>query len=136
MVLLTVTRSPSKAGMRALRSADAMQPPVGVPANGGPLMFALVTRPDGAKVMTTLATPEGSPSFLQPEAAVAAVVSAAAAAARSNGPAGSPLSTGGGGAGAGSFGSSFGAVAAGSGLVSAGALAGCCAAAGGAVASL
>src|SRR5258706_367543 len=65
--------------MWALRSALAMQPPVGVPAKGGPLTLALVTRPDGANVMTTLATPDGSPSFLQPEAAAAPAVSAAAA---------------------------------------------------------
>src|SRR4051812_14346374 len=40
--------------------------------------------------MTTLATPEGSPSLRQAEAWAAPAVSAAAAAARSNGPAGSP----------------------------------------------
>src|SRR5437868_4799200 len=56
-----------------------MQPPVAVPAKGGPLTLALVTRPDGANVMTTLATPEGSPSFLQAEAWAAPAVRAALA---------------------------------------------------------
>src|SRR5688572_2716122 len=88
-VLLTVTRSTSKAGIRVLRSAAAMQPPVGVPAKGGPLMLAVVTRPDGANVTTTLATPEGSPSLRQAEACPALAVSAAVAAALSKGPAGS-----------------------------------------------
>src|SRR6476659_6551799 len=90
MVFDTVTRSPSKAGTRALRRAAAMQPPVGVPAKGGPEMLALVTRPEGANVMTTLATPEGSPSLRQAEACAALLLRAAAAAARSKGPAGSP----------------------------------------------
>src|SRR5688500_14942023 len=98
-VLDTVTRSPSKGGTRALRNAAAMQPPVAVPANGGPPMLALVTRPDGANVTTTLATPEGSPSLRQEEACAAPLFSAAAARARSKGPEGS---SGGAGAGEGS----------------------------------
>src|SRR4051812_14644448 len=85
-----------------------MQPPVAVPANGGPLTLALVTRPDGANVMTTLATPEGSPSFLQAAAWAAPAVRAAAAAARSKGPAGSVGPAGAElGFGSLSFGSSF-----------------------------
>ena len=84
-----------------------MQPPVAVPANGGPPRLALVTRPEGANVMTTLAVPEGSPSLRQVDAALAADVREAAAAARSNGPAGSEGSLG--------FGSSFGVGRAGSG---------------------
>src|SRR5688572_6233934 len=112
----TVTRSPSKAGTRALRSAAAMQPPVGVPAKGGPLMFALVTRPDGANVTTTLATPEGSPSLRQAEACAALEVNATAAAERSKGPDGSAAGSR---AGVGSgFGSSFATGAAGSGFAS------------------
>jgi hypothetical protein len=47
---------------------DAMQPPVSVAANGGPPMFALVTRPVGEYVMVTTATPLGSPGFRQDEA--------------------------------------------------------------------
>src|SRR5258705_3248734 len=85
IVLLTVTRSPAKGGTRALSRAAAMQPPVAVPANGGPLTFALVTRPDGANVMTTLATPVGSPSLRHDDANAALVLRAAAAAARSKG---------------------------------------------------
>lgn len=71
-----------------------MQPPVAVPAKGGPLMLALVTRPEGAKVTVTLAVPDGSPDFLQVEACEAADESAEAAAARSNGPTG-PVGFGG-----------------------------------------
>ena len=71
-VLLTVMCSPENAGTFAPRIADAMQPPVCVPAKGGPLMLALVTRPDGAKVTTTVAVPGGSPSFRQLDAAPAA----------------------------------------------------------------
>ena len=67
-VFLTVTMSPSNAGTRARRSVAAMQPPVGVPANGGPAMVALVTRPDGENVMVTAATPLGSPGLRQLEA--------------------------------------------------------------------
>src|SRR5688500_19047262 len=88
-VLLTVTRSPSKAGIRVLRSVEAMQPPVGVPAKGGPLILALVTRPEGANVTTTLATPDGSPSLRQAEACPALAVSGCVAAGLSKGPAGS-----------------------------------------------
>jgi hypothetical protein len=114
-----------------------MQPPVGVPAKGGPLMLALVTRPEGAKVMTTLAVPEGSPSLRHEEAWEALAVSAAVAAAGSKSPAG-PLGVGGSGSrglgstfptvgsasalGAGAWGSLLGAsVAFGSGFVSDGA---------------
>lgn len=71
-----------------------MQPPVAVPAKGGPLMLALVTRPDGANVTVTLAVPDGSPDFLHDEACEAADESAEAAAARSNGPTG-PVGFGG-----------------------------------------
>src|SRR5688500_13906720 len=88
-VLLTVTRSPSKGGIFAFRSVAAIQPPVGVPAKGGPLILALVTRPEGANVMTTLATPDGSPSLRHEEAWAALALRAAEAAARSKGPAGS-----------------------------------------------
>ena len=45
-----------------------MQPPVGVPANGGPEIVAVVTLPDGENVMVTAATPVGSPGLRQPEA--------------------------------------------------------------------
>lgn len=82
-VLLTVTLSPSNSGTRARRKAAAMQPPVGVPAKGGPLTLALVTRPEGAKVMTTVAVPEGSSPLRQLEAWLACVVSALIAACRS-----------------------------------------------------
>src|SRR5689334_7910136 len=83
MVLPTVTISPSKAGIFARRKVLAMQPPVAVPANGGPLSLAAVTRPEGANVTVTLATPEGSPSLRHAEACAAALASALAAAARS-----------------------------------------------------
>src|SRR5882724_8008741 len=62
----------------------AMQPPVAVPANGGPWMVALVTRPEGAKVMVRVALPEGSPSLRKEEACAAALFSALTAALRSN----------------------------------------------------
>jgi hypothetical protein len=55
-------------GTRALRNVDAIHPPVGVAANGGPPMLAEVTRPDGENVMVTTATPLGSPSLRQLEA--------------------------------------------------------------------
>jgi hypothetical protein len=67
-VFLTVTMSPANAGTRVFRSVEAMQPPVGVAANGGPLMFAVVTRPVGEKVMMTTATPLGSPGLRQLDA--------------------------------------------------------------------
>ena len=68
------------------RMTDAMQLPVEVPANGAPLTVALVTRPDGANVIVTVAVPDGSPNFRQRVASPAAFVSAADAAARSNAP--------------------------------------------------
>ena len=74
-VLLTVMCSPLNGGTLALRIADAMHPPVAVPAKGGPLTLALVTRPEGAKVMTTTAAPLGSPSFRHAEACPAAAFS-------------------------------------------------------------
>jgi len=46
-VFRIVTLSPVNGGTFALRSVDAMHPPVGVPAKGGPEMLALVTRPVG-----------------------------------------------------------------------------------------
>src|SRR5450432_1658514 len=63
--------------------ALAMQPPVGVPAKGGPWMAALVTRPEGAKVIVRVAVPEGSPSLRHAAASEAAALSAAIAAERS-----------------------------------------------------
>ena len=68
MVFVTVTYSPENAGTLARRRVLAMQPPVGVPANGGPCRFALVTRPEGANVMFTVAVPEGSPSLRHEDA--------------------------------------------------------------------
>jgi hypothetical protein len=67
-VFPTVTCAPENGGTFARRIAAAIQPPVAVPAKGGPLTFALVIRPEGAKVTTTAALPVGSPSFLQAEA--------------------------------------------------------------------
>ena len=43
-------------GTDAPRTARAMHEPVGVPAKGGPT-FAVVTRPELANVMATLAVP-------------------------------------------------------------------------------
>src|SRR5688572_13516068 len=83
-VFPTVTCAPEKGGTLARRIAAAMQPPVAVPAKGGPLTLALVTRPEGAKVTTTAAAPVGSPSLRQAEAWAAAAFRAAAAATRSN----------------------------------------------------
>src|SRR5262245_5557197 len=77
---LVVTGTPSKGGTVAPRNAAAMQPPVGVPWNGGLTTFADVTRPDGAKVMLTLAPPLGSSGCLQLAAAAAAMASAVLAA--------------------------------------------------------
>src|SRR5512132_4093488 len=86
IVLLTVTCAPEKGGTVARRIVDAMQPPVAVPANGGPFTIALVTRPDGANVTTTIAVPLGSPSLRHDAAACeAAVASAVVAAVLSNG---------------------------------------------------
>lgn len=62
--MLTVTGSPLNGATDALRNAFAMQPPVAVPANGGPFTLAMVTLPLGAKVTETWALPLGSPSFL------------------------------------------------------------------------
>ena len=84
--LLTVTCPPLKAGTRARRMTEAMQPPVAVPAKGGPLTLALVARPEGAKVTTTTARPLGSPGRRQPEACAAALPSADRAAAVLKGP--------------------------------------------------
>ena len=47
VVRRTVSRSPENGGTRAPRKNDAMQPPMGVPANT-PLTVAVVTRPEGA----------------------------------------------------------------------------------------
>src|SRR5262245_30738137 len=63
-----------------------MQPPVAVPAKGGPSTSARVARPAFEKVMCTTATPVGSPSLRQPAAVAAAAPSAALAAALSNSP--------------------------------------------------
>ena len=46
----TVTGLPPKAGTLARRKAFATQPPTEVPAKGGPMTVALVTRPLGANV--------------------------------------------------------------------------------------
>src|SRR5262245_47297834 len=81
---LVVTDAPSKGGTVALRNAAAMQPPVGVPWKGGLTTFAEVTRPDGAKVMLTLAPPLGSSGCLQAAAAAAAMARAVLAAALLN----------------------------------------------------
>ena len=59
-------------GTRAERNCDAMQPPVGVPANGGPETVELVTRPLGAKVTDTRACPDGSLLRRQPDAFIVA----------------------------------------------------------------
>lgn len=83
-VLLTATGSPAKGGTEAERKARAMHPPVAVPAKGGPETFAVVTRPDGAKVTCTRVVPLGSPGCLQPAAVATAVAKAAAAASLSN----------------------------------------------------
>jgi hypothetical protein len=85
-VFVTVWGSPAKGGTDAERKARAMHPPVAVPANGGPVTSAWVTRPDGANVTETFATPLGSPADLQPLAWPIAPPSAAAAADRSNSP--------------------------------------------------
>src|SRR5262245_59512680 len=80
----TMIAGPSNGGTVAPRNAFAMQPPVAVPANGGPFTTALVTRPDGEKVTVICAVPLGSPAALQPAACAVAALSAAAAAALSN----------------------------------------------------
>src|SRR6187399_3005613 len=81
----TVTCVPEKAGILARRMVDAMHPPVRVPAKGGPLRLALVTRPDGAKVTMTMAVPLGSPSCRQPAACPTPAFNAASAASLLNG---------------------------------------------------
>src|SRR5262245_57898364 len=96
-VFRTVTISPMNGGTRALRSVEAMQPPVGVAAKGGPPMLAVVTRPEGENVMVTTATPLGSPGLRQLEACAAAASREARAAPASKGPVASPR----GGSGAG-----------------------------------
>lgn len=68
----TVTGPPSKGEIDTPRKARAMHPPVGVPAKGGPLISAEVTRPEGAKVTLTRAVPEGSSGARHPDAAPAA----------------------------------------------------------------
>src|SRR5687768_11324831 len=68
-VFATVVIGPSNAGTTACRSVRAMQLPVSVPANGGPLITAAVTRPVGAKLTTARATPLGSVPRRQVEAA-------------------------------------------------------------------
>ena len=83
--LLTVTRSPENGGTRARRMAAAMHPPVAVPANGGPLTFALMALPELANVTVTVAVPDGSLPRRQDDAAPAAVRRAATAAPRSKG---------------------------------------------------
>ena len=82
--LLTVTYPPANAGTLAARIWAAMQPPVGVPAKGGPDRLALVTRPEGANVTNTTAVPLGSAPRRQDDAAEAAAVSAEMAAPLSN----------------------------------------------------
>jgi hypothetical protein len=84
-VLRTVTMSPAKGGTRVRRMVEAMQPPVGVAWNGGPEMFAVVTRPVCENVIVTTATPLGSPSLRQLDACSADISSALRAAATSNG---------------------------------------------------
>ena len=53
-----------------------MQLPVSVPAKGGPEICAWVTRPDGEKVMVTVATPLGSEDLRQVLACVVVIASA------------------------------------------------------------
>ena len=84
-VFCTVTGSPENGGTEADLKALAMQPPVAVPAKGGPCTIAWVTRPEGAKVTETRATPLGSPAALHPVACPIAPPSAAFAAPWSNG---------------------------------------------------
>ena len=73
-----------------------MQPPVAVPANGGPPTTALVTRPDGANVTVTDAIPEGSPDFRHADASPAICVRAFTAALLSKGPSTDSVVLGGG----------------------------------------
>lgn len=84
-VFCTVTGSPENGGTEADLKALAMHPPVAVPAKGGPCTIAWVTRPEGAKVTETRATPLGSPAALHPVAWPIAPPSAAFAAPWSNG---------------------------------------------------
>ena len=85
-LLDTVTGPPENGGTVTLLNARAMQLPVGVPANGGPEMFAVVTCPEGANVIWTRAVPLGSPGCLHPLAAPTPPPSAAEAALLSNSP--------------------------------------------------
>lgn len=85
-VFLTVTRSPVNGGTVALRIVDAIQPPVAVPANGGPSTNAWVDLPLFVNVTVTRAMPEGSPGWRHEDALLAAKASALAAAVESNGP--------------------------------------------------
>lgn len=93
-VLLTVIGGPANGGIVDALNARAMHPPVGVPANGGPATLAVVTRPDGANVTWTFATPLGSPGCLQPEARPTAALKAALATLRSNSPVAAAVAVG------------------------------------------
>lgn len=92
---MTVTGEPSNGGTEAERNALAMQLPTTVPWKGGPVTFDEVTRPEGAKVMLTVAPPEGPSACLHPAARPAAAASAEIAADLLN-----SAATGGGGGGA------------------------------------
>ena len=93
----TVTFGPENGGTEAPRNVAAMHPPTGVPAKGGPLTVATVTRPEGAKVMETEAFPLGPSGCLQLCAAdFRAAIEAEAAALSKGAP---PPSPGGGGVG-------------------------------------
>ena len=83
-LFVIVTGLPSKAGTSALRNAEAMQPPSGVPANGGFSTFADVTCPLGAKTTFTVAVPFGPSGCLQSSAVCADADNAAIAAPLSN----------------------------------------------------
>ena len=72
----TVTGSPENAGTRALLKTPETQPPTEVPAKGGPLTLAVVTRPLGAKVIWTLPVPVGPSGFLQLDVCDAATLRA------------------------------------------------------------
>lgn len=80
---MTVTGLPLNAGTESVRNERAMQLPVIVPANGAPLTVACVTRPDGANVTATCATPDGSSPARHAEAVDTAAVRALDAALRS-----------------------------------------------------
>lgn len=76
----TVTGSPLKAGILARRNTLDTQPPTGVPANGAPVTFAVVTRPLGANVTKHFPVPHGPSGFLHTVAWAAATLRAATAA--------------------------------------------------------